>query len=282
MDSSEALLIADLTGVAVFAVSGASAGVYKHLDAFGVVFVGFVAALGGGIFRDLAIDTVPPLAFADWRYSVTAVVASLATFWLHPHLGKIVRTILTLDAAGLALFTVTGTLKALNDPTPVPAVGACFIGMLTGIGGGLMRDLLTGEIPLVLRKEIYAVASLAGAAVVATLNWLHDDKVIPLFLAGLLVFVIRMIAVKRQWSAPTARPVVAGPTGWPSTPLRRRRFGAWPSDRRAAQGGWPTRQGWPGEPDQPGDTRGWPETGSPDWGSESDSEPGQGPDAPTR
>ncbi|MEV0270726.1 trimeric intracellular cation channel family protein [Hamadaea sp. NPDC050747] len=242
MDSGEALLIADLTGVAVFAVSGASAGVYKHLDAFGVVFVGFVAALGGGIFRDLVIDTVPPLAFADWRYSVTAVVASLATFWLHPHLGKIVRTILTLDAAGLALFTVTGTLKALHAPTPVPAVGACFIGMLTGIGGGLARDLLTGEIPLVLRREIYAVASLVGAAVVAALNWLNEDEVVPLFLAGLLVFVIRMIAVKRQWSAPTARPVVAGPTGWPTTPLRRRRGG----------------------------------------GSEKDSEPGQGPDAPTR
>jgi len=241
VESSEALLIADLTGVAVFAISGASAGVYKHLDAFGVVFVGFVSALGGGIFRDLVIDTVPPLAFADWRYSATAIVAALATFWLHPHIGRVVRTILTLDAAGLALFTVTGTLKALNGPTPVPAVGACFIGMLTGIGGGLARDLLTGEIPLVLRREIYALASLTGAATVATLNWLHEDQVIPLFLAGLLVFVIRMIAIKRQWSAPTARPVEEAPTGWPATPLRRRR-----------------------------------------WGSEKDSEPGQGPDVPTR
>jgi uncharacterized membrane protein YeiH len=247
VDESVALLIADLTGVAVFAVSGASAGVYKHLDAFGVVFVGVAAALGGGIFRDLVINTVPPLAFADWRYSATAIVAALATFWLHPHIGKIMRTILTLDAAGLALFTVTGTLKALNAPTPVPAVGACFIGMLTGIGGGLARDLLTGEIPLVLRREIYALASLAGAVCVATLNWLHNDQVIPLFLAGALVFVIRMIAIKRQWSAPTARPVQAAPTGWPTTPLRRRR---------------------------PGDDG--------TWGSEEDSEPGQGPDAPTR
>lgn len=303
MDSSEALLIADLAGVTVFAVSGASAGVYKHLDAFGVVFVGFVAALGGGIFRDLVIDTVPPLAFSDWRYSATAVVAALATFWLHPHLGKIVRTILTLDAAGLALFTVTGTLKALNDPTPVPAVGACFIGMLTGIGGGLARDLLTGEIPLVLRREIYAVASLAGAAVVATLNWFHDDKILPLFLAGLLIFVIRMISVKRQWSAPTARPVVAGPTGWPSTPLRRPRVGSRPAGRNRSWSAdaeqswsagidqsWPSGEeqsgaagsGWPADTGRPGDTRGGPEPGRSGRGSEKDSEPGQGPDAPTR
>jgi uncharacterized membrane protein YeiH len=222
VNSSEALLIADLTGVAVFAVSGASAAVAKHLDAFGVVFVGFVAALGGGIFRDLAIDTVPPLAFADWRYSATAVVAALATFWLHPQIGKLARTVLTLDAAGLALFTVTGTLKALHEPTPVPAVGACFIGMLCGIGGGLARDLLVGEIPLVLRREIYALASLAGAALVATFVWLGQDKALPMLLAGSLIFVIRMIAIKRQWSAPTARPVEEAPTGWPASPLSRR------------------------------------------------------------
>lgn len=218
MDSSDILLlIADLTGVAVFAVSGASAAVAKHLDAFGVVFVGFVAALGGGIFRDLVIDTVPPLAFADWRYAATAIVAALATFWFHPQIGKLARTVVTLDAAGLALFTVTGTLKALQEPTPVPAVGACLIGMLCGIGGGLARDLLVGEIPLVLRREIYALASLAGAAMVVLFVRTGLDHALPMVAAAVVVFVIRMTALKRKWSAPKPRPARPGPTGWPGT-----------------------------------------------------------------
>lgn len=207
MDTSDALLLADLTGVAVFAVSGASAAIAKHLDVFGVVFVGFVAALGGGIFRDLVINTVPPLAFADWRYSATAVAASLSTFWFHPQIGRLARTVLVLDAAGLALFTVTGTLKALHAQVPVPAVGACLIGMLCGIGigGGLGRDLLVAEIPVVLRREIYALASLAGAALVALLVRVGQDKTLPMIGAALLVFVLRMLALQRKWSAPTAK-----------------------------------------------------------------------------
>src|SRR5919206_551989 len=120
------LLVADLIGVAVFAASGATAAIVKRLDLFGVAFVGFVAALGGGILRDLVIGAVPPLAFADWRYAVTAVAASMAVFWLHPHLNRLRRTVLLLDAAGLGLFTVTGTLKAIN--AGVPPVGACLIG----------------------------------------------------------------------------------------------------------------------------------------------------------
>lgn len=208
MDTSDALVLADLTGVAVFAVSGASAAIAKHLDAFGVVFVGFVTALGGGIFRDLVINTVPPLAFADWRYSATAVAASMATFWFHPQIGRLARTVLILDAAGLALFTVTGTLKALHAPVPVPAVGACFIGMLCGIGGGLGRDLLVNEIPVVLRREIYALASLAGAVVVVILVKIGQDRTLPMVGAAVLIFVFRMLALQRKWSAPTARPRV--------------------------------------------------------------------------
>jgi uncharacterized membrane protein YeiH len=205
VDTSDALLVADLTGVAVFAVSGASAAIAKHLDAFGVVFVGFVAALGGGIFRDVMIDVVPPLAFSDWRYSATAAAASMATFWFHPQIGRLARWVLILDAAGLGLFTVTGTLKALHASVPVPAVGACLIGMLCGIGGGLGRDLLVNEIPVVLRREIYALASLAGAVLVVIFAKTGHDQALPMIGAALLIFVVRMLALKRQWSAPTAR-----------------------------------------------------------------------------
>ncbi|MFC0508687.1 trimeric intracellular cation channel family protein [Micromonospora costi] len=202
MTTSTALLLADLVGVAVFAASGASAAVAKRLDLFGVVFVGFVAALGGGIFRDLVIDEVPPLAFADWRYATAAAVTAAAVFWLHPQLARLRTTVLVLDAAGLALFTVTGTLKALD--AGVPAVGACLIGMLSGIGGGLGRDLLTGEIPVVLRREIYAVAALAGAVLVAVLHGLGQGGALPLTAAALLVFGLRLVALRRRWTVPVA------------------------------------------------------------------------------
>ncbi|NJP31630.1 trimeric intracellular cation channel family protein [Micromonospora thermarum] len=213
MTTSTALLLADLTGVAVFAASGASAAVAKRLDLFGVVFVGFVAALGGGIFRDLVIDEVPPLAFADWRYAATAAVTAAAVFWLHPQLAKLRTTVLVLDAAGLALFTVTGTLKALD--AHVPAVGACVIGMLTAIGGGLGRDLLTAEIPVVLRREIYAVAALIGAVLVVVLHWLGRADTLGLTGAAVLVFLIRLVSLRRRWSAPiaTLRPPRTGTPG---------------------------------------------------------------------
>ena len=202
--SGYGLLVGDLVGVAVFAASGASAAIAKRLDLFGVGFVGFVAALGGGILRDLVIGAVPPLAFADWRYAVTAVLASVAVFWLHPQLSRLRRTVLLLDAAGLGLFTVTGTLKALN--AGVPPVGACLVGMLTAIGGGLARDLLTGEIPVVLQREIYAVASLSGAILVTILRGLGLAGPIATVAAAMLITGVRLLALYRRWSAPIAVP----------------------------------------------------------------------------
>ncbi len=134
MDPGTGLLLADLAGVAVFAASGGSAAVVNRLDLFGVVFVGFVAALGGGILRDLVIDEVPPLAFADWRYAGTAALASAAVFWLHPQLARLRRTVRVLDAAGplpllaAAALTFAVRLVALRrrwgapqaDPAPSP------------------------------------------------------------------------------------------------------------------------------------------------------------------
>jgi uncharacterized membrane protein YeiH len=204
MTGGYSLLVADLVGVAVFAASGASASVAKRLDLFGVAFVGFVAALGGGILRDLVIGAVPPLAFGDWRYAVTAVIASVAVFWLHPQLNRLRRTVLVLDAAGLGLFTVTGTLKALD--AGVPAVGACLVGMLTAIGGGLARDLLTGEIPAVLQRYIYAVVALGGAVAVTILERFGADGPLSLGAAAAAMIAVRLLALYRRWSAPVAVP----------------------------------------------------------------------------
>ncbi|MET0424987.1 MAG: trimeric intracellular cation channel family protein [Actinoplanes sp.] len=204
MTGGYGLLGADLVGVAVFAASGASAAIVKRLDLFGVAFVGFIAALGGGIVRDLVIGSVPPLAFADWRYAVTAIVASLAVFWLHPQLSRLRRTVLLLDAAGLGLFTVTGTLKALD--AGVPAVGACLIGMLTAIGGGLARDLLTGEIPAVLQREVYAIVALGGAILVTILRETDLAGPVTLSASALVMTGVRLLALYRHWSAPIAVP----------------------------------------------------------------------------
>ncbi len=204
MTGGYGLLVADLIGVAVFAASGASAGVAKRLDLFGVAFVGFTAALGGGIVRDLTIGAAPPLAFADWRYATTAVLASVAVFWLHPRLNRLRRTVLVLDAAGLGLFTATGTLKALA--AGVPPVGACLLGMFTAIGGGLIRDLLTGEIPIVLQREIYAMVALGGAILVTILQRLGLTGLAPLVTAAALMTGVRLLALYRRWSAPVAGP----------------------------------------------------------------------------
>ena len=202
MGSSTALLIADLVGVAVFAASGGSAGVAKRLDVFGVVFVGVAAALGGGILRDVVINEFPPLAFADWRYVVVASGASLLVFWLHPQLARVRRLVLLLDAAGLGLFTAAGTLKALQ--IGVPVVGSCVLGMITGIGGGVLRDILTGEIPVVLRREIYAVAALIGAIAVAIGQRSGVPSLAVLVGSAVIIFGIRVVALRRKWSAPIA------------------------------------------------------------------------------
>ncbi len=200
---SQFLLVLDLIGVGVFAASGGSAGVAKRLDLFGVVVIGLVAALGGGIIRDLVLNADPPLAFDDWRYVAVAAIFSLAVFWLHPQFNRLRRTMLVLDAAGLGLFTVTGTLKALDYG--VPAVGACLLGVTTGIGGGMLRDVLTGEIPVVLRREVYALASLAGAIAVTVADWRNWDSAATVIGSVLLVFVLRLMFVRSSWRVPIAQ-----------------------------------------------------------------------------
>ncbi|WP_018352875.1 trimeric intracellular cation channel family protein [Longispora albida] len=222
MDSAAGLLLLDLIGVAVFAASGASAGVAKRLDLFGVAMIGMVAALGGGMIRDLVINQVPPLAFADWRYVAVAVAVSISMFWLHPAVRRLRRTVLVLDAAGLGLFTVTGTLKALD--AGVPAVGAILLGTITGIGGGLLRDVLTGEIPVVLRREVYALASLVGAAAVAVIEWQLPKAPVLTVLAAVLVFALRLGFLKSSWQVPVAEEREY-------RPLRRRRGNSAPGGR---------------------------------------------------
>jgi uncharacterized membrane protein YeiH len=187
----------------VFALSGAMVGVRHRLDVFGVLVLSFAAATAGGIARDVLIGAAPPASIADWRYIAVPVLAGLATFWWHPVIRRLQSPMLIFDAAGLSLFAVSGALKALAfGLNPVAAV---LLGMLTGIGGGMVRDVLVSEVPTVLRSEVYAVAALVGAAVVVV-GHLVDLPSIPLAIAGtILCFGLRLMAIRRGWGLPVAR-----------------------------------------------------------------------------
>src|SRR5579864_6482486 len=165
------LLVLDLTGTFVFALSGASAGAKHRLDLFGVLVLSFVAGNFGGITRDLMIGAVPPAAISDWRYLGVSLLAGLISFYWLPVIERLQSPVLLFDGAGLALFAVSGTQKALSFG--LNPVMAALLGMLTGIGGGMVRDILLAEIPTVLRSDIYALAALAAAAVVVSGQFLH-------------------------------------------------------------------------------------------------------------
>lgn len=200
-DPGSVSLVAELVGTAVFAASGASAAVGKRLDLFGVVVIGVICALGGGAIRDLLIDA-KPLVLTDWRYPLAAVVAALVVFRFHPALSRMRLTMLVLDAAGLALFTVIGTLKGLEFGFAVYA--ACIVGVLSGIGGGIVRDVLVQEIPAVLREDFYAMAAVIGAVIVGVgARWESQIGHWTLMLIAIAaIFVVRMVAIRYRWEAP--------------------------------------------------------------------------------
>ena len=165
------LLVLDLVGTFVFAISGAMAGVTHRLDLFGILVLSFAAGNVGGITRDVLIGSVPPSAINDWRYLAVSLLAGVITFYSSSVVDRLRNPVLVFDAAGLALFVVSGAQKALAFG--LNPVMAALLGMLTGVGGGMMRDLLLAEIPTVLRTDLYAIAGLAGAAVVVIGNLLH-------------------------------------------------------------------------------------------------------------
>jgi uncharacterized membrane protein YeiH len=200
--SGSLLLVVDLMGTFVFAISGAAEGVKHRLDVFGVSVLAFVAGNAGGVIRDLLIGAVPPSAINNWRYIVVSLIAGVATFLWYPRITRLQQVVLLFDAAGLGLFAVSGTEKALAYG--IHPLIAALLGMLTGIGGGMMRDLLVREIPVVLRADLYAVAALAGAAVVVGGDLLHCPLLPTTITGALLCFVIRLIAIRRGWNLPVA------------------------------------------------------------------------------
>jgi len=200
------LVVFDLTGTFVFALSGAMAAVKHKLDAFGVLVLCFVTGNAGGITRDIMIGALPPAAINEWRYVGVSILAGLIVFFGYPLINKLSSPVLLFDAAGLGLFCVAGAHKALAfHAGPLAAI---LLGMTTGIGGGMVRDLLVMEVPTVLRTELYAVAALLGAALMVGGQSFGMPVHVAAPAGAVLCITLRLLALRYGWHLPVARQIV--------------------------------------------------------------------------
>ena len=212
------VLTLDLCGTFAFALSGAMAGIRRQLDVFGVLVLSVATATFGGVARDLLIGAVPPAALTDWRYLVVSVTAGLVAFAWSPQLERYRHPVRVLDAMGLAFFAVAGTQKALAFG--LSPVMAALLGMVTGVGGGVARDVLIIRIPVVLRSDLYAVAALAGAGTVAAGHVMGLPVMVSTILGGLICFGLRGMAIRWEWQLPQARRATSGEPSSPSASTR--------------------------------------------------------------
>ena len=192
----------DLGGTFVFALSGAMMAVRHRLDLFGVLVLSIAAATSGGIIRDVLLGATPPASIRDWRYMAVSLIAGAFTFYWCAVLERWRSSVLILDAAGLSLFAVSGALKALAFG--LNPMAAATLGVLTGIGGGVVRDLLVSEIPTVLRSEFYATAAITGASIVVIGSLLEIPSTATALTGAAVCFTLRVVAIRRDWGLPVA------------------------------------------------------------------------------
>lgn len=197
------LLVLDLTGVFAFALNGAMTALRAaRLDLVGVVTLGMITALGGGVLRDVLIDSLPPATFLDWRYLAVAALGGLLAFVLGQRLDRLAAPITVLDAVGLSLFAVTGASKALD--AGLGGGQAVLLGAVTAVGGGTLRDVLVAQVPTVLRSDLYAVPALLAAAITVVAPSAGADGVVAAVVAALACFALRMAGVRYGLNAPRA------------------------------------------------------------------------------
>ena len=198
------LLILDLLGTFAFALNGALTAVRAaDLDIVGVVALAMTTALGGGILRDVILDSLPPATFSDWRYLAVAAAGGLLAFAFARHLQRLLTPITVLDAAGLSLFAVTGASKALD--LGLGPIQAIILGALTGVGGGTLRDVLIRRVPTVLTSELYAIPALAAATVTVAASATGTYGLPAAIGAAALCFTVRMLGVRFRLNAPGPR-----------------------------------------------------------------------------
>jgi uncharacterized membrane protein YeiH len=204
MSADVVINVLELVGLYVFATSGALLAIEKGFDVVGIVVLAMLTALGGGILRDLIIGDTPPAAFSNVNYLVIPMVAAVVTFFAHPMARRLSFTVLVFDAAGLGLFCVTGTLKALDFH--LGWLQAVLLGITTAVGGGVLRDITARETPALVQvdTDLYAIPAAAGAMIVA--GAYHTDLPMPVVAttAAVLVFLFRVVAMLRHWTAPRA------------------------------------------------------------------------------
>src|SRR5690349_13374081 len=198
------VLGADLAGTFIFAIEGAVAAMHSGLDLLGVMVIAFVAALGGGVTRDLLIGATPPNAIRDWRYPALTFAAGLLTFLFHANAqGFPEFWLMVLDAAGLSLFAVAGVEKAMLYR--IRPFVAALMGTVTGVGGGVIKDVLLARIPSVLVTDIYATAACFGAIVVLVARRFGLSPALAGVAGGVACFVLRVAAATHGWHLPRAQ-----------------------------------------------------------------------------
>lgn len=201
--TAEGLLqVLDLIGTCVFALSGATLAVRARMDVFGVLVLAVVTAVSGGIIRDLLIGIVPPMSIANWQPVGLAVVSGALCFQWPRLLERLAHPVQFFDATGLGVFAVSGAQIALDHGLNAPM--AAVLGMLSGIGGGMVRDVLMARVPVVLRSEIYALAALVAAVVVVAGHQLGISPTITTPIGAILCVFLRIMAIYRGWRLPQA------------------------------------------------------------------------------
>jgi uncharacterized membrane protein YeiH len=196
------IYLLDLVGTAAFAASGAWVGVRKHMDLFGVLVLGAVTAVGGGTLRDLLLGDTPPFSLKDENYIYIAISVSLIVFANRVRFKLLEKPLLYFDAVGLGTFVVIGTTKALDFQ--LGWLGAILMGVMTGTAGGVFRDVLANQVPLILRREIYASACVAGGALLVILEQSGAGRLVAALLAAGTVIIVRLLAIRYDWGLPRA------------------------------------------------------------------------------
>lgn len=207
----DVMFVLELIGAAAFAVSGAMVAIEKKADIFGVLFLAVTTALGGGVIRDVLIGRIPPVMFVSYWYLLISVVAALAVFidaYLRSekyklHLDKRDAVNNVFDAIGLAVFTVSGMNAAM--PVSDNVILVLFVGMCTGVGGGMLRDVMTNTMPKVLRKRVYAVASLIGGGLYYVMHVLDINQLLSVGCGMLVIFALRLFATIYKWNLPSVK-----------------------------------------------------------------------------
>ena len=203
------ILIVELIGTMAFAASGAMTGIKKNMDIFGVCILGLTTAVGGGVIRDLILGNTPPATFQDPIYATVAILTSLVLFL--PGVRRLLMwdpalydlCLFLMDTAGLGIFTVVGTRVAYAHEPRATLFLLAFVGVITGVGGGVLRDVMAGDTPYIFVKHIYACASLVGA-VICGLLWHYAGEGLSMLAGAAAVFLIRGLSAHFRWNLPHA------------------------------------------------------------------------------